>query len=154
MYQPRKTMSLRNLIIAVTLGATMAAGIWAFMNLQRSKAQPTTATVLTGGPEIAAFSLLDHNARPIDESVFKGQWDVVFFGFTHCPDICPLTLQILSTAKRQLGEAGQAPLPRIVFVSVDPERDTTEKMAAYISITNLISLELLFCVNVFPINKG
>ena len=126
-------MSLRNLILAFVLGAAMAAGIWAAINLQRSTAQLTTATVLPAGPEIAAFSLLDHDARPIDESIFKGQWDLVFFGFTNCPDICPITLQILSTAKQQLSESGQTPLPRIVFVSVDPERDTTDKMATYVN---------------------
>ncbi len=126
-------MSLRNLILAFVLGAAMAAGIWAAINLQRTTAQPTTATVLPAGPEIAAFSLLDHDARPIDESIFKGQWDLVFFGFTNCPDICPITLQILSTAKQKLSESGQTPLPRIVFVSVDPERDTTDKMATYVN---------------------
>ena len=126
-------MSIRNLILAIALGATMAAGIWAAMNLQRTTAQPTTATVLPAGPAIAAFSLLDHDAQAIDESVFKGQWDLVFFGFTNCPDICPITLQILTAAKRQLSENGQTPLPRIVFVSVDPERDTADKMADYIN---------------------
>lgn len=126
-------MSLRNLILAFVLGAAMAAGIWAAINLQRTTAQLTTATVLPAGPEIAAFSLLDHDARPIDESIFKGQWDLVFFGFTNCPDICPITLQILSTAKQQLSESGQTPLPRIVFVSVDPERDSTDKMATYVN---------------------
>jgi len=126
-------MSPRNLILAIVLGTVMAVGIWAAINLQRTKAQPMTATVLNAGPEIAAFSLLDHDANSIDASVFKGQWDLVFFGFTNCPDICPITLQILSAAKRQLSESGQSPLPRIVFVSVDPARDTTDTMAQYVN---------------------
>jgi protein SCO1/2 len=57
----------------------------------------------------------------------------VFFGFTHCPDICPLTLQVLADARRQLAEMGTEPLPRIVLVSVDPERDTPAKLAQYVS---------------------
>jgi protein SCO1/2 len=126
-------MNPRNLILAISLGAAMAAGLWAAMNLQQTRSQPTTATVLPARPEIAAFSLLDHEARPINENAFKGQWDLVFFGFTNCPDICPLTLQILSTAKSQLRESGLEPLPRIVFVSVDPARDTVDKMAAYVN---------------------
>lgn len=125
-------MSTRNLILAFVLGVALAAGIWTAMNVQRTKAQPTTATVLPESQELAAFSLLDHRATPIDATVFKGQWDLVFFGFTNCPDICPVTLNILSAAKRQLSESGQVSLPRIVLVSVDPERDTADKLAQYL----------------------
>ena len=81
---------------------------------------------------VPSFALLDQHGSEIDESVFRGQWDLVFFGFTHCPDICPLTLQVLADARRQLAEQGAEPLPRIVLVSVDPERDTPEKLAQYI----------------------
>ncbi len=126
-------MKLRNLIFAFVLGTAMAVGIWAAMNLQRAAPLPVTATVLPTTADLAAFSLLDHEGRSVDQHVFEGQWDLVFFGFTNCPDICPLTLQILSAAKRQLQEQGQSPLPRIVLVSVDPERDTPAKMAQYVN---------------------
>jgi len=69
---------------------------------------------------------------PIDQTVFEGQWDLVFFGFTHCPDICPTTLQVLAAAKAALQETGQSPLPRIVLVSVDPERDTPLVLKQYV----------------------
>ena len=118
--------------MAFVLGVALAAGIWTAMDVQRTKAQPTTATVLPESQELAAFSLVDHRGTPIDATVFKGQWDLVFFGFTNCPDICPVTLNILSAAKRQLGESGQVSLPRIVLVSVDPERDTADKLAQYL----------------------
>lgn len=126
-------MKLRNLIFAVVLGTAMAAGIWMAMNVQRTLPAPTTATVLPSPADMPAFSLLDHDGRRIDQNVFVGQWDLVFFGFTHCPDVCPLTLQTLSAVKRRLEEAGQAPLPRIVLVSVDPERDTPAVMSRYIA---------------------
>lgn len=57
---------------------------------------------------------------------------MVFFGFTHCPDVCPMTLQVLRAAKNQLLANGFATVPRIVLVSVDPERDTPDRLAAYI----------------------
>ncbi len=126
-------MKLRNFIFAFVLGTAMAAGIWASMNFQRTAPAPSTATVLPVTIDIPAFSLLDHEGRSVDQRVFEGQWDLVFFGFTNCPDICPLTLQVLSAAKRQLEEQGQLPLPRIVLVSVDPERDTPAKMAQYVN---------------------
>ena len=126
-------MKTSNLILAFVLGASIAAGIWATNNLGRSARQPTTATVLPAVAQLPAFSLMDHHTQAIDNKVFVGQWDLVFFGFTNCPDICPLTLQVLSTAKQRLADSGQSPLPRIVLVSVDPERDTPERMAQYIA---------------------
>lgn len=78
-----------------------------------------------GGP----FELVDQTGKTVDESVLKGKWSVVFFGFTYCPDVCPGTLQALSAAHDQLGpKAGKV---RIVFISVDPERDTPEKVRAW-----------------------
>ena len=126
-------MKLRNLFFAFVLGTALAAGIWAAMSLQRPAPAPITATVLPMTADLPAFSLLDHEGRNVDQHVFEGQWDLVFFGFTNCPDICPLTLQVLSAAKRQLEEQGQSPLPRIVLVSVDPERDTPARMAQYVN---------------------
>jgi protein SCO1/2 len=126
-------MKLRNLIIAFVLGASLAAGIW-LSTMQRRPPELATATILPATAAIPAFSLLDHKGNAIDENVFKGQWDLVFFGFTNCPDICPLTLQVLSSAKRKLAEDGHSPLPRIVLVSVDPERDTPDILDAYVSL--------------------
>ncbi len=126
-------MHPRKLILAIVLGVVLTTGIWALVNLKQSAAVPTTATVLPIPAAIHSFSLLDHRDRAVDESVFRGQWDLVFFGFTNCPDICPLTLQVLSTAKRRLADSGLSPLPRIVLVSVDPERDTPARMAQYIA---------------------
>lgn len=125
-------MKLRNLIIAFVLGTSLAAGIW-LSTTHRRPPELATATILPTTAAIPAFSLLDQQGNTIDENVFKGQWDLVFFGFTNCPDICPLTLQVLSSAKRKLAEDGHSPLPRIVLVSVDPERDTPDKLDAYVS---------------------
>ncbi|MEM8817412.1 MAG: SCO family protein, partial [Pseudomonadota bacterium] len=59
--------------------------------------------------------------------------DLLFFGFTHCPDICPTTLATLSSARQELSKSIAGAAPRIVLVSVDPERDTPEKLAEYIA---------------------
>ena len=126
-------MKTRNLIFAFVVGAALAVGLWATINLNRNAIQLTAATVLPSVTALPAFSLVDHHAQAIDETIFVGQWDLVFFGFTQCPDICPLTLQVLRAAKQRLAESGQAPLPRIVLVSVDPERDTPERMAEYVN---------------------
>lgn len=80
---------------------------------------------LVGGP----FQLVDQTGKPVDESILKGKWSVVFFGFTYCPDVCPGTLQALTAAHDQMGGKGDD--VRIVFISVDPERDTPAKVRAW-----------------------
>ncbi len=113
------------MVAAVLAGAFLASRL-------QPPATVAFATVLPDPNPVPSFSLLDQHGNAVDEHVFKGQWDLVFFGFTHCPDICPMTLQVLAAARQQLADAGQAPLPRIVLVSVDPERDTPELLGQYV----------------------
>jgi protein SCO1/2 len=80
-----------------------------------------------GGP----FKLTDHNFKPISDEDLKGQPFLVFFGFTHCPDVCPTTLFEVSEVLRALGPEGEK--VRALFVTVDPERDTPEKIKDYLS---------------------
>ncbi|MDN2567536.1 SCO family protein [Aquibium sp. A9E412] len=80
-----------------------------------------------GGP----FALVDQTGAPITEAALRGRPTALFFGFTHCPEVCPTTLYELDGWLRQLGPEGEA--IQAYFVSVDPERDTPEVMDAYIS---------------------
>ena len=83
--------------------------------------------VQIGGP----FHLTDQNGRPRDESMLKGKWSAVFFGYTYCPDVCPTTLQTLAEAQDRLGaKAGRF---QVVFISVDPGRDTPAQLKTYLS---------------------
>lgn len=87
----------------------------------------TTGEARIGGP----FQLVDQNGRPVDESMLHGQWSLVFFGFTYCPDYCPTTLQMLDATKQRLGDAAKD--LQIVFVTIDPERDTPQALNDYLS---------------------
>jgi protein SCO1/2 len=133
-------MSPRNLFIVGVALFAIVTGAWLSYQVMSPPPVPRTATVLPGSAELPDFSLVDQNGATIGRDVFRGQWDLVFFGFTQCPDICPLTLQILATAKQQLADNGQDPLPRIVLVSVDPERDTPELLARYVAYFDTDSL--------------
>lgn len=126
-------MNPRNIFIATVAIAAIAMGAWLSFQAASPPAEPRAATILPGANELPDFDLLDHTGDAIGAGVFSGHWDLVFFGFTHCPDICPLTLQVLAAAKKQLAANGVEPLPRIVLVSVDPERDTPEKLAQYVT---------------------
>lgn len=80
-----------------------------------------------GGP----FQLLDQNAKPVTEQDFKGKPLLVFFGFTHCPDVCPTELFEMSEVLRKLGP--DADRVNMLFITVDPERDTPAIMKDYLS---------------------
>lgn len=86
-----------------------------------------------GGGEAygAPFTLVDHKGREVTEQAFRGQPSAVFFGFTHCPEVCPTTLFEMDAWLKQMGPDGEN--IRAYFVSVDPERDTPEVMDAYVS---------------------
>ncbi len=79
-----------------------------------------------GGP----FNLVNQDGRPVDQSVLNGKWSVVFFGYTFCPDYCPTTLTTLGKAMDQLGP--KAKDAQVVFITIDPERDTPAAMKSYI----------------------
>ena len=85
-------------------------------------------------PPVAAgnFTLQDQNAQAFQLSDQRGKPVVMFFGYTNCPDICPTTLLQFKQARAQLAASGQADRVRFVFVTVDPERDTPDKMKTYL----------------------
>jgi protein SCO1/2 len=89
------------------------------------------STDITGAEYGKSLELFDHTGRARRLEDFRGKAVVVFFGFTHCPDICPTTLADLSAALKQLGP--QAQRVQVVFVTVDPERDTREVLAKYVT---------------------
>ncbi|MGI9321964.1 MAG: SCO family protein, partial [Pseudomonadales bacterium] len=80
---------------------------------------------------IPAFSLTDHHGNQVGLDKLQGQSSMLFFGFTTCPDICPTTLSVLAESVK-----GVAEHPQIIMVSVDPERDTPEKLSAYVPAFN------------------
>ena len=124
-------MNFKALLTAFAVGLALAAGVYFALRAQQP-AEPVAALILPAPDPAPAFSLLDQHGNEIDETVFRGQWDLVFFGFTHCPDICPATLQVLATARSELEKRDQLPDFRIVLVSVDPERDTPEVLGQYV----------------------
>lgn len=75
------------------------------------------------------FNLIDQNGAPITEAAFKGHPSALFFGFTHCPEVCPTTLFEMAGLLKTLGDEGKD--LRVFFISVDPERDTPEVMKGY-----------------------
>jgi len=89
------------------------------------------STDITGADYGKSLELTDHTGRPRKLEDFRGKAVVVFFGFTHCPDVCPTTLAELSAAIKSLGK--DAERVQVLFVTVDPERDTKDVLAKYVT---------------------
>ena len=86
----------------------------------------------TGQPLVGGdFKLVDQEGRPVDQTILNGKWSLVFFGFTYCPEFCPTTLAEMAAVQQQLGE--QARDLQMVFISIDPERDTPQALKDYLS---------------------
>lgn len=91
--------------------------------------------VLETPREIGAFSLIDHRGEAFGPERFEGRWSLVFFGFTHCPDICPTTMSFLNRFVTEL-EGSEASDIQVIMVTVDPARDTAEQLARYLPFFN------------------
>jgi protein SCO1/2 len=83
---------------------------------------------------LADFQLTDQDGKPFTQDWFKGHWSLVYFGYTYCPDICPVTMATLRQFQQQLAEVDKdaAAQTQVAFISVDPQRDTPEKLKQYV----------------------
>ena len=114
------------LALATVLAAAFAAGFFWLAPAPELR----YATVLPEPKVLPEFTLVDDQGQPWTNESVSGNWDVLFFGFTHCPDICPASLGTLAAALNKL-EARGKPRPNAVFVSVDPERDDVARVGEY-----------------------
>jgi protein SCO1/2 len=114
-------------ILALIAVLALALAILTGLAVRKGVLGPQPNSAALGGP----FQLVDTSGRTVNQDVLKGKWSVVFFGFTHCPDICPTTLFELGQVEPMLG--ARAGAFQTVFVSLDPGRDTPAQMKAYVA---------------------
>lgn len=117
----------------------LLAGLWASGALRgevSGSPEGISATYIPEGKSIADFKLVDHHGEPYTPARLQDRWTLIFFGYTYCPDVCPTTLLELGGAWPRWEKAGLAEDTRVVFVSVDPARDTPERLAEYVPYFN------------------
>lgn len=123
-------------ILLTTIVGILAAlgGVWLSHIVFQKPSAPVTpnATVLQPARPLPAFDLISDAGKPFTREDLQGRWSLVFFGFTHCPAICPNTLTLLQQTKTALEDLQPAQQPQLVFISVDPERDTPAAMHEYV----------------------
>jgi len=101
-----------------------------------SRPQPpqlSQGTLLPSAKPVTDFQLTDHRGQPFTLENLRNNWTFAFFGYTHCPDVCPTSMTMLAQVQRKLEQQdGLDKLPQVVFVSVDPERDTTALLSEFV----------------------
>src|SRR5262245_751060 len=113
-------------IAAFLIGALGGAALLALRHGEQNPPVQTSGTALIGGP----FTLVDQNGKTVTDQDFRGRNMLVFFGFTHCPDVCPAELQVMSASLDSLGPKADDVVP--IFITLDPERDTQSAVGAYV----------------------
>ena len=121
------------LLVALATGAGLMAAEFVFNRDRAPASAPPMKTVrLMSAPRaLPDFALRQSDRTQLLPGELRGHWTVVFIGFTFCPDICPTTLAELAQAQNRWTVLPESTRPRVLFVSVDPERDTIEKIGEY-----------------------
>ena len=135
-----KQISLKFSIMMTTVAlAAMLAGVWLAASdresVSRAMLLPDRVMTLFPDPKpLTAFALTDHQNRVFDLASLKDKWSFLFFGFTHCPDVCPTTLALLARARDNIAKSTVgAEDVQFVLISVDPNRDTVGKLGQYVT---------------------
>lgn len=115
---------IARLVAGLSLLLAIAIGIYALAGRDRGMPAATGVAAIGGG-----FALTDQFGEPRTDAEFRGKLMLVYFGFTHCPDVCPLALQKMTDALDALGDRAGDVVP--IFITVDPARDTVEAMRDY-----------------------
>jgi protein SCO1/2 len=120
------------IIVIVALAIAGTAGLWVFEN--RPSGQAPAQTGLLGKPSETIggpFSLIDQSGRHVTQKSWPGKYLLIYFGYTFCPDACPTELLAMSQAMDELPEDKAAKL-QMIFITIDPARDTTAKLNEYV----------------------
>jgi protein SCO1/2 len=130
-----KSRHARTASFAAAAAAAAALGVAAWLHLdERRRAAPEIAGyVLPASRELPAIELVDEQGAPFRSADFRGGWSFLYFGYTYCPDVCPLTLVELAAVKRQLAAGSFAESTTFYLVSVDPRRDTPARLREYVA---------------------
>jgi protein SCO1/2 len=124
----------QNLFVAVAMLAAISAGLGLYVARHGGDAAPPHIEgLLWPNPKVLhEFVTIDQDGKPFGLDELRGKWSFLFFGYTHCPDVCPMTMAVLGQVQDELHKDPDGDLPRAVLVTIDPERDTPQQLAAYV----------------------
>ena len=121
--------------LTVVLLFAFMSGVLIAPPTPHERLQQTEGVVIFNGPSVASLSFIDQTGKAVQTESLQGRWNLLFFGYTFCPDVCPLTLMQMGQLWKELTPEQTARLAA-VLVSVDPQRDTPEALLPYMSYFN------------------
>ncbi|KAK5855827.1 hypothetical protein PBY51_007468 [Eleginops maclovinus] len=122
----------KSLAITFAIGGTVL-GAMKYFKKEKEEMIEKERTKSIGRPALGGpFSLIDHNNKPSKSEDFLGQWVLIYFGFTHCPDICPDEIEKMIEVVDEIDKIKSIPNVTPILITIDPDRDTPEAMAAYV----------------------
>jgi protein SCO1/2 len=128
-------MILSSLASLMLMGAMI--GIYMSRYYPHEPPQPVDGLLWPNPKQIGAFTLVDQTGEDFTLEDLKGHWSFLFFGYTHCPDVCPVTMSLMNGVHNQLNAStGASNNVQTVFVTVDPERDTIQRLREYMGFFN------------------
>ena len=127
-----QTIALAALVAIVAVAAGILSARWLLQRQAGAQIGVATATVLSPPRPLPPLALVADDNQPFDATRLRGRWSFVFFGFTSCPDVCPVTMAALAQTSKLLAGLPEKLRPQVVMISVDPERDTPERLAGYV----------------------
>jgi len=126
-------------LLVISAVVAMSAGLWLAKNSNTNEvslsAPRIQGAIYPSDKIIKPFELVNHLGNEFSNENLAGHWSIVFVGYTHCPDICPTTLNLMSEVHRELSLQKMKP-PHVIFLTIDPERDTPKIMNSYIEYFN------------------
>lgn len=125
-----QTITLAAIVAIVAVAAGILSARWVLQ--RQTESQPSVATLLSPARPLPPLALIDQDDRAFDVQRLRGGWTLLFFGFTSCPDVCPVTMRALAETTKLVADLPDSLRPRVVMISVDPERDTPEHLGAYV----------------------
>ncbi|HEX7238391.1 MAG TPA: SCO family protein [Gammaproteobacteria bacterium] len=126
-------MKARTAIVAASAALALGLATWFLVDARDAPPLTIGGYVLATPRALPAALLVDEHGAPFRPRDFAGRWSFLYFGYTYCPDVCPLTLAELAKVKQELAAAGFAEPTAYYFVSVDPKRDTPERLREYVA---------------------
>jgi protein SCO1/2 len=130
-----KSMKLLAIIVAV-IALLLGLLVSKYQTKSNQLSDTLSSTVFSPPQDIAQFALVDTKGRPFNNNSLWGHWTFLFFGFTQCTQICPPEMSNLNKIYTLLLQQQQNPMPQFVFISVDPDNDTLEKIGQYVTSFN------------------
>ncbi|WP_455212063.1 SCO family protein, partial [Kaarinaea lacus] len=121
-------------VLIVLFMGLVATGMW--FSSRHSDVDIKGVRYFSSAVKLNAFQLNDHNQQSFDNQRLAGQWNILFFGYTHCPDICPTVMLDMAKVYDEYVKQQNAKDLQVVFVSVDPNRDTLEQLKNYVTYFN------------------